>query len=327
VILKADHASYKLHFNAFLDIAAKYSPLLEPDSLDSAYIDISGCSILGSSTEVAEAIASEVNKSLNLSVSMGYASNKLLAKIASGMGRKITCIENGAEDSFLSTISISKLDAIDHKIEKRLNDLGVSTIGQLALISEATLIRQFGPIGVIIKKQSCGIDHSPVKALYPPEIIKIERMFPFIADEPAQILERFQEIAEQASSALRKINMLAGGVALTLFDESKKIEKAASWCTTFKKPTESAYSIHETLARLLDAIMKPGMEVYKAEIVLSNLQQGQSSQLCLLGEGERKRRILQTVEIINERFGEGKVSVASSLISSSSAETFKRLVA
>ena len=324
VILKADYPAYRLIFNAFLDIAARYSPLLEPESLESAYLDISGFSLFESPSKLAQAIAKEVYESLNLSLSMGCASNKLLARIASGMDKRFTSVEPGSEISFLAPIPVLELDGANAKVAKRLSDLGVSTIGQLANISEMSLIRQFGPVGSLIKKQSLGIDFTPVKAAYPLEIIKIEHVFLFVADEPEQILQVLPDIAEQASVRLRKKFMLAGAITLTLLNESESIETAYE-SIHFKKPTDSTYTMMEALSKLLNVTMKPGMEVYRIEVICSELDRGQESQLSLLGEGKRKARINRTVELINERFGEHKIYTASSLIATGKQQVFKRV--
>ena len=324
VILRADYATYNLIFNAFLDIAARFSPLLEPESLESAYLDVSGCSLFGSTSKLAQAIAKETYESLNLSLTTGCACNKQLARIASGMGKRFTSVEIGSESSFLTAIPICELDGVNAKVAKRLSDLGVSTIGQLANISEVSLIRQFGPVGSLLKKQSQGIDFTQVKAAYPLEIIKIEHVFLFIADEPEQILQIFPDIAEQASAQLRQKCMLAGAMTLILFDELGSGESAYE-SLHFKKPTDSTYTMAEALSKLLNVTMTPGMEVYRVEVICSELDRGQESQLSLLGESERKTRINRTVELINERFGDNKIYTASSLIATGKQQVFKRV--
>ena len=285
---------------------------------------VSGCSLFGNASKLAQAIVKEVYECLNLSLSTGCASNKLLARIASGMGKRFTAVEHGSESSFLVPIPVRELNGVNAKIAKRLSDLGISTIGQLANVSEVSLIRQFGPTGSLIKKQSQGIDFTPVRAKYPLEIIKIEHVFLFIANEPEQILQILPDIAEQASVRLRQKCMLAGAMTLTLLDESGSGE-AACESLHFKKPTDSIYTMTEALSKLLNGIITPGMEVYRVEVTFSELDKGQGSQLSLLGDGERKARINRTVELINERFGDNKIYTASSLIATGKQQVFKKV--
>ncbi len=82
------------------------------------------------------------------------APNKLLARIASGKGKWFIRVRPGCESDFLAPLPVSVLDAVDSKIDKRLGELGVSNIGELAQVSERVLVRQFGPIGNVIHKQA-----------------------------------------------------------------------------------------------------------------------------------------------------------------------------
>lgn len=81
----------------------------------------------------------------------------------------------------------------------------------------------------------------------------------------------------------------------------------------FKKPTDSAYSINQALGKMLISIMKPGMEVSQVRVTLEGLTSGESSQLSLIGDAERKSRLNRVTELLIERFGEDAVFMAASL--------------
>ena len=231
IVLRADYATYRQVSQIFLDTLAQYSPLLEPDSLGSAYIDVTASrKLFGDAPQIGARIAHQVAERLDLPLSIGCASNKLLAKIASSRSpSRITQIPPGSEISYLLPLPISMLDAVSGKIEKRLRELGISTIGQLTGIDERLLTRQFGPVGSLIKKQSLGMDSSPVKAAYPREIIMIEHRFDHETEEPAEIEAHLREMTCDAQMNLRKRGGLAGEVTLKLFDEST----VASQLSTF----------------------------------------------------------------------------------------------
>jgi len=347
VIFKADYTSYKLVFEEFLDILSEFSPMLEPDSLGSAYMDVTaGRNLFGDPSELCARIMREVAQRLDMPLLIGCASNKLLAKIASGMGKMGTVPETlfrrglspffrvrpGGEADFLEPLPVSALDTVNSKIEKRLGELGISNIGQLSRVSERALVSQFGPIGSFIRRQSLGIDFSPVKAAYPPEVINIEHTFLSAFEEPAQIEEHLKEMTGEAVMKLRKRNVLAGEITLMIFNESRQIQHAEQRSALaapfdgaqdadsvlpayfkFKKPTDSVYSINQALGRLLSSIMQPGMEVSKVRISLSELTSGESSQLCLIGDSERKSRLNRVTELLIERFGENAVFLAAAL--------------
>ena len=339
VVLRADYASYRQVSDDFLDILAQYSPLLEPDSLGSAYLDVTASrDLFGDASQISARIASEVSERLDLPLSVGCASNKLLAGIASMLphrdragfaidrlphyDRAGFAIPPGSESEFLSPLPVGVLDAVNGKIEKRLHELGVSSVGQLAEIPERLLVRQFGPIGSIIKKQSLGIDSSPVKAAYPPEIIIIERPFDTALEEPAEVEEHLRQMASETQIKLRKRCSLAGEVTLKLFDDS--FSNLIPSYFRFKRPTDA---ILQSLVKLLRSKVRAGMQISRVQIVLSDLTQGDGLQLCLIGEGERKYRVESAIELIRERFGEGSVFLAASLVPAGRARVLSRIAA
>ncbi len=188
------------------------------------------------------------------------------------------------------------------------------TIGQLAEVSEKSLIRQFGEVGSLIKRQSLGIDFRSVKAAYPPDIIMTERMFESVMTEPAQLQAYLNDMALLVSMRLRKMGALAGETTLTILDESdSRTSVPISAFFRYKKPTDSTCTIVQSLTKLLEAKMQPGMEISKLTVILSDITRGRSSQLSLMGENERKNRLDRTIELIRSRFGNTSVYTAGTL--------------
>jgi len=351
LLFKADYPAYRLVFEEFLNMLSRYTPLLEPDSLGSAFMDVTaGRNLFGDPSELCAQIISEVSSRLDLPLCIGCAPNKLLAKIASGRGKWFIRVRPGAETDFLAPLPVSVLDAVDDKIDKRLGELGVTNIGQLARISERVLARQFGPLGNLIHKQASGVDFSPVRAAYPKEVITTEHTFFSPAHEPAEIEERLGIMARECAAILRKQNTLAGEIMLAIESgwsgtccpgpgfhwhvvhpdglqvRGKRVQDKMSWTNngpsqtnilpayyTFKKPTDSAYTIAQALAKLLGSLMESGMEVSKVSIELSELTRGESCQLSLIGPNERANRLNRVIELISDRFGEGTVFTAAAL--------------
>ena len=315
IVYEADYPAYRLVFEEFLEMLSHYSPLLEPDSLGSAYMDVTaGRNLFGDPSELCARIISEVSNRLDMPLCIGCAPNKLLARIASGLGKGYVRVRPDGESDFLANLPTSALDSVNNKIDKRLGELGVSNIGQLARVSERILMRQFGPVGNPIHKQAHGIDFSPVRAAYPKEVISIEHTFCSAVEEPAQVEEQLSIMAGECMAVLRKRNTLAGEIMLAIVDDSQNdmgVPIPAYY--TFKKPTDSAYTISQALNKLLGSLMEPGMEVSRVSIELSELTRGESCQLSLIGEAERGNRLNRAIELISDRFGEGTVFVAASL--------------
>lgn len=315
VIFKADYTSYKLVNEEFLDLLSEFSPMLEPDELGSAYMDVTADRSLGGDpSELCARIMREVAARLDMPLQIGCASNKLIAKIASGMAKGFVRVRSEGEASFLSPLPISALDAVTGKIEKRLGELGISNICQLAKVSERALVSRFGPVGSIIRRQALGIDFTPVKAAYPPEVIISEHPFCSPVEEPAEVEEALALMTNRLVLKLRRRNVLAGEITLTLqTDRAGFVIQPVIAYFKFKRPTDSTYSINQALCKLLGSIMKPGMEVSKVQISLSELTRGESSQLSLIGDSERRSRLNRVTELLVQRFGEDAVFLAASL--------------
>ena len=327
VLFKADYTAYRLVFDDFLRMLSQFTPQLEPDTLGSTYMDVTaGRNLFGDPSELCARIISEVSARLDMPLLIGCAPNKLLAKVASGKGKWFTRVRPGGESDFLAPLPISMLDAVTSKIDKRLGELGVSKIGELARVSERALVRQFGAVGNVIHRQALGVDFSPVKAAYPPEVINAEHTFFPPLEEPSEVEGYLAGMIGETIAKLREKNLLAGEVMLAIRDESQKQiprfarndmsiarNDAMPAYFKFKKPTDSTYSITQALHKLLASLMKPEMEVSWVKIEFSELTAGESAQLCLIGEGERGNRLNRVVELIADRFGEGKVFTAGSL--------------
>lgn len=321
VVLMAEQAVYKQVFNRLLDILARYSPLLEPDSPGGAYVDVTASrALFGDAALISADISARVSRDLGFPVSIGCAANRLISRVASGAGPMIQgfkLVPSGSEAKFLAPLPVRVLDAVSAKIEKRLGELGVKTVGQLAMIPERLLVRQFGVVGSAISKQSWGIDESQVRAAWPVEVVESERMFESPLEEPAEVEGYLRLMANDAVARLRKNSRLAGEITLVLCDDDRvqmpnpRFQIAESF--RFKTPTDSPSSITQALVRMLEAKMRPGMEIYRVEVVLSDLTQGAASQLCLIGDGERRRRLDRAVELIRERFGDGSVVFAAAM--------------
>jgi DNA polymerase-4 len=328
IVFKSDYTAYMLVFEEFLDMLSQFTPQLEPDSLGSAYMDVTaGRNLFGDPSELCARLISEISARLDMPLLIGCAPNKLLARIASGKGKWFIRVRPGSESDFLAPLPVSMLDAVTGKIDKRLGELGVSKIGELAQVSERVLVRQFGPVGSVIHKQALGIDFSPVKAAYQAEVIIIEHTFFSPLEEPSQVEACLAEMATEAVTKLRKRNLLTGEIMLAISNESGQhvhgtqvrdnmsrtnVELLPTYFK-FKKPTDSTYTIAQALGKLLGSLMEPGMEVSRVRVELLELTPGESSQLCLIGEGERGNRLNRAMELLVDRFGEGAVFVAGAL--------------
>ena len=136
IFIEGNFSRYREASERFLRILARYSPCLEPVGLDEAYLDATGCYSFGTPRQMAEHIKSEIKTKLKLTASIGIATCKVVAKIASDAGKPdgLVEVEPGNEREFLAPLPINSLPGVGRKTEAILKSLGVATIGQLAAL-------------------------------------------------------------------------------------------------------------------------------------------------------------------------------------------------
>lgn len=332
VFIPADYPLYRSVSSVIMDVLSKYSPVLEPDSLDKAWVDVTGSKkLFGGPRKIAiEAI--DIIEEIGYKASAGIAINKLVSQIASESNHTnntkspIRLIAPGKEDAFLQPLSVELLPSVGAKTAKRLLDLGVRTIGQLKSIPESLLIRQFGPSGDRIARMANGIDYRAVKAAWPPEVITSEHTFQDELIEPAEVEEWLGVIATRLAIELRSCGRLSQTIELKIIDKlSHEQLTPAIW--RLKYPVNQSTEIIFALRRLLPLQMKTGMEVIGILVTLSDLTIGEGMQLSLLGASERKRRMDRLIETIHGRFGDSAIVYATSLSKSGKACVIKRIAA
>src|SRR5262245_6255222 len=163
-----------------MDIFRRFTDLVEPLSIDEAFLDVTGSSALyGSAEKIARQIKSSIRDSTHLTASVGVAPNKFLAKVASDLRKPdglVIVREDGIAD-FLRDLPISRLWGVGPKTEQRLKPMGLHTIGQMAAIPRDELIRRLGSLGEHLYQLSHGLDDRPVISNWEPKSISNETTF------------------------------------------------------------------------------------------------------------------------------------------------------
>jgi len=324
-LIAADYGLYREIHNKVMDIASAYSPLLEPYTLDSAYLDVTAAgNLFGPAMGIAGEIRSKTKESLCLDISAGVAANKFTAFAASSAAgpSEFMEVERGKEQEFLAPLPVRLIWGVGDKVERRLADLGVHTIGRLASIPERLLVKQFGARGCEFHKLACGVDNSGVSALYPPEIIIIEHMFPTGEDEleePTAVKEYLPDLADRLAAELRKRDELARTITLKLYLSADGPAAARIAAATYhlKRSINSPIEIAGAFRRLLYALMRPGMKLSGVGLTLSGLDFGENAQLSLIGDKTLRMERDRVMSAIREKFGERAIFYAAALVSES----------
>lgn len=162
-------------------ILESFTPLVEPLSLDEAFLDVHGTErLFGAAVEVARAIKQRVRTETDLVASVGVAPNKFLAKLASDAGKPdgLVLVDPGKIEAFLAPLPVGRIWGVGAKAEQRLHTLGFRTIGQLAAAPEQVLIDHFGESGRYFGELARGIDNRAVVPDWASKSISSETTFP-----------------------------------------------------------------------------------------------------------------------------------------------------
>jgi DNA polymerase-4 len=283
-----------------------YTPLVEPISMDEAFLDVTGAPA-GDGPTIARALKSRVRDEIGLVVSVGVATNKLVAKVASDLRKPdaLVVVGPGEEAAFLAPLPVSRLWGVGPRVRHALADYGVTTIGQLAAVPEATLRRRFGRHGGELGQRARGIDPSPVVSGHAPKSIGHEHTFNVDVTERSGLEGTLLWLAESVAGRLRRHSVAAGGVQLKLRYEGFE---TLTRQMTLPHPTTDAHVMLEVVHRLLDRTLEPGRAVRLIGITAISLVDAQ--QLTLFDDGQRVQRLAEATDAVREKFGDRAITRA-----------------
>ncbi|MBM3167477.1 MAG: DNA polymerase IV [Chloroflexi bacterium] len=303
IFLQGDFRKYRDFSARFMDILADFSPSLEPGGLDEAYLDVTGCDIFGTPFQIAKKIKERVRKELGLVASVGIASCKVVAKVASDAGKPDGLVEVpvGGERSFLAPLPVVRLPGVGDKTEQMLVVMGVKTIGQLANLPLELLKSRFGTFGVMLHEHANGIDDSKVE-MYG-EVKSISRETTLERDTlDSQFLEGvLRHLSEKVGADLRHEGKRARSVVLKLrYSDFETITRRFT-------PRESLASdeviFAEAVRLLSQALAKKRKPVRLIGVGVSNLV-GEARQLAMFDQTARRLELLdKTIDRIRRKYG------------------------
>lgn len=180
IFIKPDMAKYQEVSRAMHEIFKQYTHLIEPLSLDEAYLDVTDASFCsGSATLMAEEIRAKVSGQLGITISAGVAPNKFLAKVASDWNKPdgLFVIRPEEVGGFVEGLDVSKINGVGRVTKSRLNQMGIITCGDLQTFGEAELIQSFGGYGKRLFSVARGVDNRPVQTHRERKSISVEHTY------------------------------------------------------------------------------------------------------------------------------------------------------
>ena len=283
-----------------------FTPLVEPISMDEAFLDVTGAPA-GDGPTIGRALKDRVRDEVGLVVSVGVSTNKLVAKVASDLRKPdaLVIVAPGEEAAFLAPLPVTRLWGVGPRVRQALADYGVTTIGQLAAVPEETLRRRFGRMGLELGQRARGIDPSRVTSGQAPKSIGHEHTFNQDVTERSGLDGSLLWIAESVASRLRRHGMAAGGVQLKLrYEGFETLTRQMH----LPHPTTDGQLILDAARRLLDKTLEPGRAVRLIGITAISLADAQ--QLTLFEDGHRVQRLAEATDAVRDRFGDKAITRA-----------------
>ncbi|MEK6838096.1 MAG: DNA polymerase IV [Nanoarchaeota archaeon] len=265
---------YTAASDAVMNILRSYSDKFEQVSIDEAFIDVSGKFGNSRREEIesfAVAIKNEIGEKERLSCSVGIASNKLVAKIASDFKKPdgLTIVAAGKEKEFLSQLPVRKLIGVGEKTEAVLKEIGINTIGELAALPVDFLHKEFGKYGIYLHEAANGIDDSEVEENY--EIKSINRNFTFEQDtkDEARIFASVDEMLEDAHNYLTAGNFRCKTVGIRARYEDFETHTREK---TLPEATADVDLMKATARQLLQPFFSDRRKIRQAGVRLAHLE-------------------------------------------------------
>jgi DNA polymerase IV len=319
VLVPPDHRFYGQKSEEVMDLLSNYTPLLEQNSIDEAWLDMTGCEgLFGKPPEAAKRIMDEIRDRLGLWCSIGIAGNKFLAKMASDMKKPLGITELWEDDipSKLWPLPVEKMYGIGGKTAEGLNRLGIRTIGEFAKADVNRMAKTFGKYGNEMHRHANGIDPSPVAARLAGDMQQIGRSTTLpedIADiQKAKLV--LMELADDVGMTARRHDKKGRTVHITLkysdFQVTTRQTTVPATCTT-KEIYQAGCSLLEQNwnrfhpVRLIGISLSGFHEDGSAAQQLSLFDQGEDS-----AKSDKNERIDRAMDEIRNKHGSEIITFA-----------------
>ena len=288
------------------DIFHRYTPLVEPLSLDEAFLDVgASAELFGSGVDIARSIKDSTRSELGLVASVGVAPNKFLAKLASDLDKPdgLVVVEPEGVRSFLDPLPVEKVWGVGAAAASRLHALGVHTIAELRARPRPDLARRFGKWGDRLFELARGLDERPVMPDHEAQSISHETTFEVDLREPAALRDSLRGLVEQVAWRLRRQGLLAGTVEIKVrYSDFRTVNRSAA----LPAATAGTRDLWTCASRLLaQQLARRGDPVRLIGMGASRLTRERSAQADLfeVETSARQRCIDSMVDAVNERYG------------------------
>jgi DNA polymerase IV len=312
IIIPGRHRLYSEVSRQVMERLKKLTALVEQISIDEAFLDISGLS--EPPARLARGLQAGIRDKLGLPSSIGIAPNKLVAKIATEVGKKaakgdkppfgLTIVPMGEEAQFLAPLPADMLWGVGPKTAARLSELGIHTIGDIARWPETELIRLFGENGREMARHAIGQDDRPV--VTEREIKSISQEVTFSRDlrDDNSLEKTLIQLSAEVGRRLRRKKLAGTTVKLKIrWPDFTTLTRQVTLPSTTNQDNE----IGETALGLLRKIRKPGQAVRLIGVGVSGLGKPMRQLELWEKDAEKERKLQETLDTLKEKYGENAI--------------------
>jgi DNA polymerase-4 len=312
VYVRPDMGKYDRVSTLIMDIFSDFTDMLEQVSVDEAFLDVSGSRRLyGSGEEIAGKIKLRIRTELQLTASVGVASNKFVAKVASDLKKPdgLVVVPHGSEKDFLAPLPIGRLWGVGPKTEACLKKIGLERIGQIAAMPVKDLVAQLGDHGAHLSQLAQGMDDRPVVAEEGCKSIGHEFTFEHDTADFNLLHSTLLDLSGKVAHRLRMQGMSARTVAIK-FRESDF--STFTRRVTLGEPVDTSEKIFPAALKLMKNLIREDVRVRLIGVSASNLETNAGkSQMSLFNQASPKdRKLAAAMDDIAQRFGSHSITRA-----------------
>lgn len=309
ILVPPDRVSYHNASESVMAILKNVTPLVEQLSIDEAFLEIDPNE--ENIEIVARNIQTRIREGTGLPCSIGGATNKLVAKIATDFGKgahkgggypnAITIIPPGKEREFLAPLAVEMLWGVGPKTAEHLREMSIFTIGQIAERNEREMGLEFGQPGVDLVQRARGVDNRPVVIEYETKSISQETTFQKDIRDEKYLTGTIDQLAEMVAFRLRRDGFMAGTVKIKIrWPDFSTITRQV----TLPGPIDQDREIASISKRLFYEVWDHKKAVRLLGVGATHLVRGAHQLSLWEAPLEKERKVTEVIDLLRERFGE-----------------------
>jgi DNA polymerase-4 len=313
IVVRSSHSLYGQYSRRVMGILAEHSDLIEQISIDEAFLELSRRP--EESREIGRSIQQQILAKIGLPNSVGIAANKLVAKIATDVGKKsapgnqppnaVTLVPDGEEAAFLAPLPVDMLWGVGPKTRERLEKIGVSTIGDLAAVPPLTLTEKLGKHGYDLARRAQGIDHRPLVTEREIKSVSNEKTFRDDIGRKSELIKRMSSLSRKVSSRLQKKGLKGKTIQIKLrWSDFTTITRQK----TLPELTDEEATIQKTAQELLEQVWLEGSWVRLIGIGVNNLESGEKQLSLWDPRVVEDQRLEEALQLLRKKYGDDVIT-------------------